>query len=141
MGAAMRVVEASVNVLNKGDVDGYVAFYTENAEYTTPGGVLSGPEAIRQYFRQLAEAFPDGQVELGRSAETDTYCFVEYIYRGTHTGNLTLPNGNVYPPSGRKGSLDAVAVIRVEGDKITGQRGYWDQMDVVVQLGLTESNQ
>jgi carboxymethylenebutenolidase len=43
------------------------------------------------------------------------------------------------PPTGKKVSVALVAVVEFEGDKVCGERIYWDQASVLAQIGLLDS--
>ena len=55
---------------------------------------------------------------------------------GTHTEPLTMPNGETVPPTGKKVRFRECDVVTVDGGLITSHRFYYDQMDVLGQLGL-----
>ena len=42
------------------------------------------------------------------------------------------------PPTGRHVEIAIVAVVQFEGDKIAGERIYWDQASVLAQVGLLD---
>lgn len=43
------------------------------------------------------------------------------------------------PPTGKKVEIAIVAVVQFEGEKIAGERIYWDQASVLAQIGLIDS--
>ena len=46
------------------------------------------------------------------------------------------PNGQVIPATGRSLSVPYADVFEVEGDRITSDRLYFDQVELLTQLGL-----
>jgi hypothetical protein len=54
---------------------------------------------------------------------------------GTHTGVLHTPKGDV-PPTGRAVGLRWAAVYLTEGDTLKSEQLFFDQMDLLGQLGL-----
>ncbi len=60
--------------------------------------------------------------------------FVEGRFVGTHKGDLQSPNGTI-PASGNKLELRFADYFKVSGGKITEQRTYWDQIEMLTQLG------
>lgn len=106
-----------------------------------PGGTFADPltdgavtgDAMREYTREVFEAFPDVTIEVRRvvaSTETDVAMAVTYV--GTHDGPL-----DGIPPTGRSVEVQAMTVIELEADGIASWRDYFDQMDFREQLGLT----
>jgi len=43
------------------------------------------------------------------------------------------------PPTGRRVELAVVVVVQFEDGKIVGERIYWDQASVLVQVGLLDA--
>ena len=57
-------------------------------------------------------------------------------YTGTHTGTWRDPNGAEVPATGKSLDFPFVGVFRVENGKISSIRIYYDQIEVLTQLGL-----
>ena len=57
-------------------------------------------------------------------------------YTGTHTGTWRSPDGVEIPATGKKLDFPFVGVFRVEDGKISSIRIYYDQIEVLAQLGL-----
>jgi len=53
----------------------------------------------------------------------------------THTKQMDwlLPN---LPPTNKRVELDHIVVVEFSGDKVAGERVYWDQATVLRQVGL-----
>jgi len=64
----------------------------------------------------------------------------ELIHRFTHTIEMPwlLPG---IPPTGKRVEIAVIAVVQFEDGKIAGERIYWDQASVLVQIGLLDANQ
>ncbi|HET6873679.1 MAG TPA: ester cyclase, partial [Acidimicrobiales bacterium] len=60
--------------------------------------------------------------------------FVEGRFLGTHSGDMVTPQGTV-PASGNKIELRFADYFRVANGKIIDHRTYWDQVDMMTQLG------
>src|SRR5438034_243691 len=56
-------------------------------------------------------------------------------HTGTHTGPLTGPRGEI-PPTNRPLDLEFSDLFETDGDRITRQRIYYDQVQFMSQLGL-----
>jgi ketosteroid isomerase-like protein len=59
----------------------------------------------------------------------------EMTYRGTQTGPLVGPAGEI-PPTGKSVELRGAAWITIRDGRIARFDGYYDTMSMMVQLGL-----
>jgi predicted ester cyclase len=134
--SAKQVLEQAVAALNAKDEEKFVAVASPNIELPSPGGLnFHGQDGFRQWFRLWTEAFPDCQVSYHNIVGDADQVIGEGNFKGTHTGVLHLPTGDV-PPTGKHVTLDYAAVERVSNGKITYLRHYLDTMELMAQLGL-----
>ena len=56
-------------------------------------------------------------------------------WRWTWTGTFTGPLGEAQP-TGKSVSLTGVDLLDIEGDKVVRVQIYWDQLDLLTQMGL-----
>jgi len=138
MSDAKTVLGQAIETWNAGDREAWAALYDENVEWEAPGGArISGLEDLKaKYFDALLEAAPD-RVSIVDSlfAEGDLVA-EEGRYTGTHTGTLRNPGGVEIPATGKRLDFPFSAVFRVENGKIASIRLYYDQLEVLTQLGL-----
>ena len=115
------------------------ATYSDDAVLTAATGERAeGKQAIRDYWAQMARAFA-GTGELGRSSESaDTY-FGEITFRGTNTGDITMPDGTSIPATGKSVEVRGVEFARVRDGKLVEHNMYWDTLVMMRQLGLLPS--
>ena len=57
-------------------------------------------------------------------------------YVGTHTGTWRNPDGAEIPATGKKIDFPFVGIFQVRDEKISSIRIYYDQVEVLTQLGL-----
>ncbi|MCW2615782.1 MAG: SnoaL-like polyketide cyclase [Frankiales bacterium] len=81
------------------------------------------------------QAFPDAPYEPVSQLESGDVAVDEGYLAGTHTGVLSTPEGDV-APTGRSLRLRSCDVLTVKGGKAVSHRFYFDQLDLVTQLGL-----
>ena len=114
-----------------------VATLAEGCEITdVPSGtVYRGADGFKQNSQLFTEGFPDNSIEITNVVATEDQVVVEFIGRGTNTGPLHLPTGDV-PPTGRKGALQCCNVYQIANGKIVCLRSYYDAMSLLRQLGL-----
>jgi steroid delta-isomerase-like uncharacterized protein len=135
---AKKVLEQAIERWNAFDRDGWAALYTDDVVYEGPGGAsISGLADLKEkYFDALVTAAPDrGSSDVVLVAEGETV--VEQArYTGTHTGTWRSPDGTEIPPTGKNLDFPFVGVFRVQDGKINSIRIYYDQVEVLTQLGL-----
>ena len=103
-------------------------------EYTYTGGdgqVRKGPEAGLAISQMFANAFPDGKIEIQKITATGDTAIVEFIGRGTHTGDLMGIS-----PTGRQVSIPVCEVYELRDGKIYAERQYMDMLVMMQQLGV-----
>jgi len=113
------------------------AVYPADSTFTNvPLGVtLPGSEGVKQQVLFLAGAFPDSSVEITQVIATEDQAVVEFTVRGTNTGPLHLPTGDV-PATGRSLELRCCSVFQIRNGKIVSEHIYYDTMTMLQQLGL-----
>jgi steroid delta-isomerase-like uncharacterized protein len=134
---ATELVRAHDDYWNKGDKDSFVANFTESCEITTSGGlVLRGLAGAEIFWEAWHGAFPDTHLTIRDIFGTDNQVATEATFEGTHTGTLHTPDGSQIPPTGKHVSAPYVAIFTLQGDKIAAKHLYFDQVELLTQLGL-----
>jgi predicted ester cyclase len=59
----------------------------------------------------------------------------EFTFEGTHEDTLSSPSGDI-PATHKRLDGRGVQIFKVEGEVVTATRLYFDQVDVMTQLGL-----
>jgi steroid delta-isomerase-like uncharacterized protein len=136
-----RVLEQAIELWNASDREGWAALYDENVEWEAPGGArISGLEDLKvKYFDALLEAAPDRVSVVDSLIAQGGLVAEEGRYTGTHTGTWRNPNGAEIPATGKMLDFRFSAIFGVEDGKITSIRLYYDQLEVLTQLGLMPS--
>ena len=99
-------------------------------------GELKGPDQVLEYMKGFFEAFPDAKLEPVASYEAGTTTIDEWIFRGTHTGPLGLPNGETLAPTGKRVSVPGIDLETFDEEgRVILDRAYFDQLDFLTQLG------
>lgn len=139
MGEARDVLDRMTDAVFSGDVDALADSYAEDAVLVTPDrGEVRGRESIVDYFRPFFEAFSDIRWEEIQRHEAGNVAIDEGFFTGTHTAPLANPDGEAIPATGKQVRLRECDVATVAGGRITSHRMYFDQVDLMNQLGLTE---
>jgi predicted ester cyclase len=134
---ATKDLEACVRELyeawNAKDLDRCASYALPGAKMTNmPFGTTSG---FREYETSWAQAFPDGKIELTSLVVQGDNAVAEFTGRGTHTGPLRGPTGEI-PATQRRVELRCVECYRFQGDKIADGRIYFDAFSLFTQLGV-----
>ena len=90
----------------------------------------TGPEGVKAVVGMFRGGMPDLRVTIDEMiAEGDTVA-TRYTIEGTHEGELFG-----VPPTGRRLSIESMAVERVSDGKIEEHRRITDTLDMMQQLG------
>jgi ketosteroid isomerase-like protein len=136
MGDATSVIEQLVERWNAHDKEGTAALYDDAAEIEAPGGVrVSGRDGWRSFYDLWTSAFPDNAVAGAVVRGGGDLAVQEARFTGTHTGTLHAPSGDI-PATGRRVDIRYTGVHSVRGGLITSMHLYFDQAEMLIQLGL-----
>ncbi|GAC1484641.1 MAG: ester cyclase [Solirubrobacteraceae bacterium] len=131
------VIDRALQAWRARDAEAFARCYAEDATIHAPGGVeLRGPEGAKQFLATWNEGVPDNDVTLTNEHVCGSVLVQEAVFTGTHTGALQAPNGEVIPATGRSLSARYAEVFEIEGDRIASDRLYFDQVELLIQLGL-----
>ncbi|HWG08931.1 MAG TPA: ester cyclase [Solirubrobacteraceae bacterium] len=100
-------------------------------ELIATGEVYDGEEEVRRYYAESRTAFPDQRNEVVALHHADDVVAVEFDLLGTHLGPL-----RALPPTGRSFRCRMTALFVFDGDRLIGERVYFDQATILRQLGL-----
>jgi steroid delta-isomerase-like uncharacterized protein len=136
MADARQVGAAFVAAFNDHDESRIRELNAENAVFEAPGDVhVEGREATTQYAMAWLNAFPDARLNVKNEFASGDWVVQEFIFEGTHEGTLSGPAGEI-PATHRRLNGRGVQIFRVEGDAVVDTRLYFDQVQVLTQLGL-----
>lgn len=96
---------------------------------------VDGIDKVLEIWKGWAKAFPDSKATFHAAFASGDTVVVELSWKGTHTGPLTTPAGEV-APTGKTIDLRAVQVQKVKDGKVASTRQYFDMATMMSQLGL-----
>ena len=99
------------------------------------GWTSSGPNGYKQLLLFFAEGFPGGKVEITNVFATEDQAVVEFVGRGTNTGPLHLPTGDI-SATGRPAELRFCDAMQIRDGKLVSLHIYYNIMTMLQQLGL-----
>ena len=136
----LSIIERNVQLWNTRDRDGWLAQADlQRLEVVAPGGLhLFGREGGETAWAMWHDAFPGNRLEtvtIHADAKGGLY---EGRFIGAHTGRLRGPDGEI-PPTGRPVDAQFCTVYECTDGKITSLHLYFDQADLIRQLGLGDA--
>jgi steroid delta-isomerase-like uncharacterized protein len=125
------------DAFNRRALDEAAALVADDLEWTNHplGAVYRGPAGFRRFLETYATAFPDSHTEVTSVVASGDRVIVEFIARGTHTGPLAGPVGDIRP-TGRSVAIPLCEVLELRDGRIVAGRSYWDAATMMRQLGL-----
>jgi ketosteroid isomerase-like protein len=118
------------------DLEQVVACYGEDALLIAPEGRFEGRDYIEAYYRIQLTAFPDLGLTVAATHDLEEVGVGEWSFTGTNTGELELPGGEVVPPTGRRVTQRGADIAVIREGRIQEHRLYYDQLELIEQLGV-----
>jgi limonene-1,2-epoxide hydrolase/quinol monooxygenase YgiN len=137
-GDTRSLIERDIELWNAKDREGWMSgLDLHRLEARAPGGLrLTGREAAETIWSMYNDAFPDNRLDIIAIHADDRGGVHEGRATGTHTGTLRGPGGEI-APTGRTATVDFCGVYEFEEGKITSFHLYFDQAEMLSQLGIT----
>jgi len=136
MTEAKETAAGFVEAFNAHDEHAIGAIHAANVKFEAPGGTrLEGKEAVTGHAMTWLKGFPDAKITVRNEVVNGPWLVQEFVLQATHTAPLYGPMG-VIPPTGKGVDSRAVSVGRYENGQIIEARLYFDQTEVMIQLGL-----
>jgi predicted ester cyclase len=130
------LLERYVELYNAGDLDGVMDLYAEDSTQLMPDGTFEGRSAIHDRLARELASFSDIAHRYVSYVEQGDAFADEWVFVGTHTGPLVLPDGTELPPTGKRVEVQGMELVRVRDGKIVVDNLYYDNLAVAAQLGL-----
>jgi predicted ester cyclase len=136
MASAQEVGAKFVDAFNAHDEQRIRELTAENAAFEGPGDVrLEGRDATAGYAMSWLNAFEDARLEVHNEIVAGDWVVQEFAFVGTHTGTLQSPAGDI-PATHRQLRGRGTQILHVENGVVGDTRLYFDQVQVMTQLGL-----
>jgi predicted ester cyclase len=136
MADALQVARENVAAMNASDAERLRATYADGAVLETPDqGRLEGGDRVAAYALLWVRAFPDARQTIVNEIAAGDWVVQEFTFEGTHTGTLEAPEGEI-PPTNRPVKGRGVQLQRIADGAIAEEHVYFDQVELLTQLGL-----
>jgi steroid delta-isomerase-like uncharacterized protein len=125
-----------VAAFNSHDERALLALHASDIKFNAPGDfkATNAVDATAYAMRWL-KGFPNGKMTVRSEIVSAPWVIQEITMEGVHSGPLEGPTGTV-PPTNKKVVGHGVQLLRVEDGKIAEARLYYDQFELMSQLGL-----
>jgi predicted ester cyclase len=136
MADTKEVAKRLIDAFNAHDEARIREMNAENGVFEGPGDVhLEGRDAVTGYGMAWLNAFPDARFTINHELVDGDWVAQEFTFSGTHEATLPSPAGDI-PATHKRLEGRGAQIFRVEGETITDTRLYFDQVQVMTQLGL-----
>ena len=131
----IAVVQSIYDGFNSRDMEKLTAALAPDFELVDmpSGQAFHGAEGFMQWVQPFAIAAPDSLTEVTNVIASGDWVFTEHTGRGTHTGLLATPAGEIAPTQ-RRFALQFGEVYQLRDGKIVLMRAYWDAHSLIRQL-------
>lgn len=128
--AFQRFVDQVINAHNVNMIDSFchADFVNHNPD---PGHSGKGIDDLKTTFTEFFTAFPDMKGTVNFMVAEGDKVVAHLNLSGTNTG----PMGNM-TPTNKPMSMDGIDIITIKDGKATERWGFFDNMSMMVQLGL-----
>jgi predicted ester cyclase len=134
MGKLTEIMDEAWKITEAQEWDRLGEVMHPTTEFVMPGASLRGPEEFKALCQSWWSAFPDLKHTVMAEIETgDTYA-CELRMKGTHTGTMRTPGGDI-PATGKRIDMGSADYVRFKDGKIASWHAYPDMMGLMAQLG------
>lgn len=132
MNEYVNAIASAVQMLNDGDVDGYVTtLYAPDAVFHGfPPSVPPTRDGIADFFRALRAGLPDATVTARDVLVDGDRVAVRYSLTGTHTGELLGA-----PGTGTAVDVEGITVVRFVDGAVAERWNRLDDLSFLTQIG------
>jgi steroid delta-isomerase-like uncharacterized protein len=138
MGEAKNIAVRFLGLVDAHQVEEAARLCAPDARFNVSGLGEADIETWKRFSTAMVDAVPDTQHAISFVEEVGDHVFMEFRWRGTQTRPLLSPGGEI-PATGQRIDVRCCAVFDIQAGRITAERGYFDQVEFMTQLGLMPS--
>ena len=121
------------DVWNNQNFENATQYLSDDYVEHNPMGDFKGIDEFRTYVETVLEIYPDNQINLEEGTGDGQMVAFRYTIEGTQKGNIGSKE-----PTNEQAKIDACYFGRIEDGKIAEAWYQFDQLSLMVQLGLIE---
>jgi steroid delta-isomerase-like uncharacterized protein len=131
------LARAIYDAFNRNDIEGVIGASSPDVtvEFVAWGQKATGHDGLRAFLSTWKKMAPDSTVEVLTQFSGDDGVVNECVFRGTNTGTLSTPEGEV-DPTGRAIAVRFCEIFRITDGNLVSLTNYADTATLLVQLGL-----
>jgi steroid delta-isomerase-like uncharacterized protein len=108
-------------------------YFTEDVTVVIPGDNIIGIEGTKNYYGNFLTGFSDAEFTFVDIFGQGDKLVKHWNFKGTHDGDFFG-----IPPTGKSLNLYGTTLILMEDGKIKQEQDFFDNLDMLTQLGLME---
>jgi steroid delta-isomerase-like uncharacterized protein len=108
-------------------------YFTEDVTVVIPGDNIIGIEGTKNYYGNFLTGFSDAEFTFVDIFGQGDKLVKHWNFKGTHDGDFFG-----IPPTGKSLNLYGTTLILMEDGKIKQEQDFFDNLDLVSQLGVIE---
>lgn len=136
MAEAKDTAARFVAAFNAHDEGALLSVHAATVKFEAPGGVhVNNTTDATAYALRWIKSFPNGKMTVRHEITSGPWVIQEVTMEGTHSGPLESPMGTVRA-TGKHFSGKCVQLLRIDHDQIVEARLYFDQVEMMSQLGI-----
>ena len=131
MSDSIEVARRYLDLFNSRDVTKLASVVSPEITYSLNGAALPpGRATLERRLAVFDEGTPDVQISVDEVIADGNRIGVRYTARGTHTGPLRLPMGEIQP-SGKEFSYSGAAFLTITDGQVTAEDSVADLMSAL----------
>ena len=138
MGRGRAAAERFYERFAAGDLDSAAELFSTECTHQSPAGDQDA-SAWKAFGEAFRSALPDARMDIVSVVEEGEAVAIEARFRGTHTGALATPQGEI-PASGNAIDVPFADFFRLDGETFVEHRVYWDQAEMMAQLSPAQAS-
>jgi predicted ester cyclase len=128
----VAAVEQALECLNKGDLDGYMSLYSDDAQFVGyPPEVPPNVKGVRAFYTELLAGIPDLEIEAIDIFAAGARVVVRYNVTGNHDGELMGQ-----PRTGHAIAFEGLTILYFSEGKVVHRVNRADDMALLTQIGI-----
>jgi ketosteroid isomerase-like protein len=132
----VRALRAGID----GDRDALKELYTDDVRAWTPALSTGSLAELMDELDRRDDAFSDIELDVVPLDVGGDYAGAEWSVAMTHTGTLVVAGDTRIEPTGLRIHVHGVSVAEFRGERICALRQYWDEYELLAQLGASGSD-
>lgn len=138
--SASDLVRRALEATASGDLAAIETLYADRLDGWSAGHPIRARDELTAEAASRAAALSDVRVETEPIDLPDGRVAAEWRLEAHHTGVLRLDEDFEVPPTGRRLELRGAMFAEVRDGRITAFRQYWDQAELLEQLGVLDED-